>query len=213
MKLFFIVLFVILNIWVLNGSDDKQNTSHLKFNKRDQRAIVMSCVRTNVPPTECMERLQICAGEEAFDRSHVYRLYGEFRSGQRISCDRISGSGRPASAVNPDNEQRLRVLFDASREWTLEELAYELGVSYGSTQELVQRIGFRKVASRFVPHELTCAIRSQRVRVAQDNLNRHNADRHLLATRVVSIDETPIRNYQPMDSHSAAQWRANDEPP
>jgi transposase len=82
-------------------------------------------------------------------------LYREFANRERVNSNRIIGSGRPNTAVNDDNEELLHDLMSESRSWTLEQLAYEIGISYSSTQRLVEQARYTKKGPVWEPHKLT----------------------------------------------------------
>ncbi len=61
-----------------------------------------------------------------------------------------------------------------------------------------------------MPHALTCYQMQARVDICQRNLRRYEYDLTLLH-RIVAIDETWLRSYDPKDPKSAAEWRLPEE--
>jgi len=57
------------------------------------------------------------------------------------------------------------------RDWNREELAREMRISTGSVSTLLQRLGYRKLRARWVPHDLTDGDKRNRVEAAQANLD------------------------------------------
>jgi len=47
------------------------------------------------------------------------------------------------------------VLMRESRTWTTQEMADQIGISYGSTHNLLVEMDYRKVGSHWLPHELS----------------------------------------------------------
>jgi hypothetical protein len=90
------------------------------------------------------------------------------------------------------------------RAWRLDDLADQLPASNGSVWQMLHDMGYRKVASRYVPHILTCAQKQARV----DKCYEHDPN---FLHRVVAIDETWLRSYDPKDPKSAAEWRLPTE--
>jgi hypothetical protein len=97
-----------------------------------------------------------------------------------------------------------------SRAWRLDDLVDELGVSHGSVWHMSHEKNYRKVASRYVSHVLIHAQKQLRVDRYQQHLERYEHDPNLL-NRIVAIDETWLRSYDPKDPRSAAEWRLPTE--
>ena len=68
----------------------------------------------------------------------------------------------------------------------------------------------RKIAARWVPHHLTPEQKMERVRVASLLLRRQRREPFL--DRVIAIDETWIRSYEPELKRQSAEWRHPDSP-
>ena len=83
-----------------------------------------------------------------------------------------------------------------SRQWTQEELVFELGLNRSSVETLLQRDGYKKRGQQVLPHELSCYDMERRVEICQSNLNRYNADNSVI-NRIISIEERRMRCYQP----------------
>jgi Mn-dependent DtxR family transcriptional regulator len=58
-----------------------------------------------------------------------------------------------------------------SRVWRLEDLADELQVSIRAVSEMLHELGYHKIASRYVPHELTCEQCRNRKEICEMHLN------------------------------------------
>jgi len=85
-------------------------------------------------------------------------------------------------------------------------LAGNLGVSYWSTIRLLEEVGAKKIATIWVPHELTPVQKQKRVDIRVEHLERYNNDSEYLE-RIIAIDETWIRSYDPKDPFNSRQWR------
>lgn len=186
--------------------------SNFEWTKADMLAIVKFNVARNISKLDTVRQIQSTVGNQSYSERHIRRVYDEFMRGGRLSCNRREGSGRPNTAQNEENEELLEELMDRTRDWTIPELAYEMNIGYGSVQAMLKRLGWRRLASRWVPIEMTCLIRTQRVRIANMALNELSNDRRYL-TRIVAIDETIIRNYQPLSPLQSSEWRKKGESP
>lgn len=65
--------------------------------------------------------------------------------------------------------------------------------------------GYRKIAGRWVPHDLTPEQRHTRYITSSNLLSRHSLDESFL-DRIIAIDETWIHSYDPLDNNQARQW-------
>jgi [histone H3]-lysine36 N-dimethyltransferase SETMAR len=91
------------------------------------------------------------------------------------------------------------------RNWTIDELSLELGISCGSVSNLLNNMGFRKRGPRWVPHDLTESQKTVRVNVALQNLQAFQRDARMLS-RIIAFDETVWRCYTPLDRDQCAEW-------
>jgi hypothetical protein len=66
---------------------------------------------------------------------------------------------------------------------------------------LVEDFGMRKVYAKWVPHQLTLEQRGVRTMTAQALLSRYKSDPRML-DRVIAIDETWVRCYEPTKKES-----------
>lgn len=148
----------------------------------------------------------------AYSRRRVGQLYNEYSSGQRVNTDRCPGSGRPFSALNEGNEVRLLTLMEQRRTWTIEQLVDALNISAGSVSALLHRNNFRKVGAVWIPHDLTEEDVRRRMDACQTNLNWFNRDATILG-RIIAIDETTLRSYDPLDPQDCEEWRRPGEAP
>jgi transposase len=120
---------------------------------QEQRAFIKCHVLLGTPAVEVHRMLDKIARNRSLSKTHVYRLYNEFKDGSRLSSEEDPRSGRPR---RPDttHEERLRELLNEGECWRTEDLAQTLGISTASTKRLLKEIGAKKVASRWVPYEL-----------------------------------------------------------
>lgn len=183
---------------------------NLQFSKENMRAIIMWNVVRMIPMDQTVREMTGTFGNQSFTEQHIRRLYREYESGRRTSCERQTGSGRPPSANNEEIHERIEQLFEATREWTQTELAFELNISQSSVSRALNELGYHRVASRYVPYQMTCQVRAQRVRIVQQLYQTFENDRRFFE-RTIAIDEMIIRNYQPLDSNTAMEYRRPDE--
>lgn len=106
------------------------------------------------------------------DVSTVRRWVMRFNSGDNNVCDKLR-SGRPCTAVNPQNEKRLDQLIRANQRITTRELCTELKVGFNALETMLASLGYRKVGARWVPRILTQEQKDHEMQVCQELLNHH----------------------------------------
>jgi hypothetical protein len=148
--------------------------------------------------------------KNAYSNRYIEKLYRDFALGLRHDTHRCPVPGRPRTALNDENRDMLSTLMRESRTWTTQELADQIGISYGSTHNLLVEMDYRKVGSHWLPHELSCEGKRIRVEKCKENLDRYTEDESIL-DRIIAIDETYIRSYMPHDRHLAREWRLPHE--
>ena len=97
-------------------------------------------------------------------------------------------------------------------EATMEELAAMMGVGYGSVFRLIHTLDANKVASVWEPHELTEDQRVLPANIALDHYQSWTDDNSIL-DRIITIDETWLKSYDPQDNYASRQWVFPDEDP
>jgi hypothetical protein len=66
-------------------------------------------------------------------------------------------------------------------------------------------IGAKKIASRWVQHELKPELKELRVNISAEHLERCKNNPDILE-RIIAIDETWLKSYDPRDAKSSCQW-------
>ena len=78
-------------------------------------------------------------------------------------------------------------------------------------QILVEDLGKRKVASRFVPHSLSDDQRHERVQYAKDIIKTARRNKNFLNS-IVAEDETWCFRYDPTTKRQSAEWKSPASP-
>ena len=125
--------------------------------------------------------------------STIRRWVREFNNGRRdVSKKHLCG--RPVSATDGENVEKVAKLFDDDRRYTCTEMAHELDISHGFAHSiLTERLKMRKVATRWVPHMLSDSEKHHRVKIARSLLHRYGEEGDEMLQRIVAIAETWIR--------------------
>jgi len=91
-------------------------------------------------------------------------------------------------------------------------MADEFGVNRETIRQiLVEDLGKRKVASRFVPHSLSGDQRHERVRYAKDIIRTALRNKNLLNS-IVAEDETLCFRHDPTTKRGSAEWKSPASP-
>ena len=122
--------------------------------RQKQRAVIEFLVLEGEPPKQIFERLVNVYG----DASLAYSTVKKWASGIKHEEDDPSlsslqdrpRSGRPSSAVNPGNNDKVEKLIRDDRRITIDDIAERVGVSHGSAVNIVNELGFAKVCARWV---------------------------------------------------------------
>ena len=71
----------------------------------------------------------------------------------------------------------------------------------------------RKICARWVPHSLTEDQRQRRVEISQQLLARYREEGDFFLRRIVTLDETWARCFEPELKRQSAEWHHRDSPP
>jgi len=178
----------------------------------EQRAWIKIEVILNTEASQVSKKLNRALASRAFRKSAIYKWYHLFESGTRYETYNLPQSGRPSTITDPEHEEKLEQLMQESRAWRIEDLADELSLSYGSTWRLLHSMGYRKISSKWVPHELTPNQMENRREICAKLVNRYSDDPSFV-NHIIAIDETWIKSYDPTDAQLSREWRLPGEPP
>jgi hypothetical protein len=70
----------------------------------------------------------------------------------------------------------------------------------------------RKVATKWVPHQLSEEQTAARMRVAEKLLRNYEAECEQFLNRIVATDETWIRDFKPQLKSQSSQWKHATSP-
>lgn len=206
----FNLIFVLLICDFVYGP--KVNPLRASITNSDQRAFIKCHVLLGTPASNVSSMLVRIAGSNALSERQVFRVYHQFAEEGRLTCEDAPRPGRPCTATDEEHQVALQSLLNEDRCWTTDQLANQLGISHGSTLRLLDQLEVRKVASRWVPYALTESQKELRVNISREHLQRYRSDPEFL-NRIIAIDETWIKSYDPADDTSAREWRYPGEEP
>ena len=117
------------------------------------------------------------------------------------------GAGQPSTAIIEDNIERARDMVLLYRRVTIDEVAYVLQISHGSTYELIHnKFVFHEVCAKWVPKHLTEVHKQTRVDICQKQLDRYGNEPDIFLDRIIAGDETCVHHYEPECKRRSMEW-------
>lgn len=208
MQYLLILVFLILDF----ASGPTVDPLRASVTPEEQRAFIKCHVLLGSSAHEIYAMLTKIAGRHSYSERQVYRIHNQFKYEGRLSSQEEPHGGRPYEATDEVHEEALKKLLEEQRSWSSSELAFLLGISQSSTLRLLKKLGLRKVAARWVPHSLTSQQKELRVNISSEHLQRYQSDPDML-NRIIAIDETWIKSYDPLDASQSREWRYPGEQP
>jgi histone-lysine N-methyltransferase SETMAR len=109
----------------------------------------------------------------------------------RVSIQDDPRSGRPVTTTDDTSVVIVSTLLEDDRCKSCEETTHEANMSTTSVFRLVtQTLQKRKVAAKWVPHQLSEEQKAAPKRVAEELLRRYEVESEQFLNRIVAIDET-----------------------
>jgi len=148
-------------------------------------------------------------GDNCLSCAQIFRWYAGFKSGVETIEDEAR-PGRPFFVCNEGLIAKVREQEEHCVTVTL------MGDGFGVNREMIHQIlvedlGKRKVASRFVPHVLSDDQRHECVQYAKDIIKTARRNKHFL-NLIVAADETWCFRYDPTTKRQSAEWKSPASP-
>ena len=122
------------------------------------------------------------------------------------NTDDAERSGRPKSAVVPENITKVHKIVLVNRKLKLRQITNTLKISEGSVFTILhESLGMRKLFSKWVPRLLTSDQKQQRVEDSERCLELFKRGKNDFLHRYVTMDETWIHNYTPETKRSSTE--------
>ena len=111
-------------------------------------------------------------------------------------CGRHASAGRPS--VSEEEVYALTTLLDSDRRHTIRELARETGLARMTVLHILkERMGMRKIASQWVPHDLTEMQKWLQYDAARNHLEHYEREGEAFLRHIITLDETWAKSYEP----------------
>lgn len=181
------------------------------MDSKEFRVLIKHCFLMGKNTVGAKQWLDKHYGDSAPGKSTIIDWYAEFKRGRTSTVD-AERSGRPKSAVVPENIKNVHKIVLKDRKMKLREIADTLKISEGSVFTILhENLGMRKLLSKWVPHLLTPDQKQQRVDDSERCLELFKRNKKDFLCRYVTMDETWIHHYTPESKRSSAEWTAAGE--
>ena len=183
-----------------------------KFSKEDQRSYMKIESTRGKSATEVHTALEEACGQEALSYPTVAEWMKRFKAG-RVSVTDDPREGRPVFVTTDENVEKVKDLLDEDKRFTCEEIAERIGIGHNSVHHILTAIlGKRKIVARWVPHHLSDDQKTCRMTISAQHLARFRREGDLFLKRIVAIDESWMRDYEPELKSQSSEWKGPDSP-
>jgi len=149
-------------------------------------------------------------GNEALNRSKVFRLYSRFREGREL-VEYDERGGRPKSTRTEVNIDAVADLVKNDRRIASRITAEFLNIRKTVVVRILkENLGNRKLCARFVPNSLTPEQRDDRATSCQDIIAMADADKKFF--NIITGDETRCFAYDPKTKRQSSEWVGETSP-
>jgi len=146
------------------------------------------------------------------DRSGVSRRATHFREG-RVTINDDPRPGRPKASTNEGSVKLVADFLAENRRATCEKISQATGISSTSVFRIFTTdLQKRKICDRWVPHCLTAEQKQKRLETATLWKQRFNVEGRAFLYRIVTIDETWVRDFEPELKSQSNEWRSPASP-
>ena len=152
------------------------------------RSVIRFLWAKGTAPIENHREIQAVYGSNVMTVQHVRKWSREF-SGCRLSVTDEQRSGHPSTSADlvPATEETVH----ANRQVLFKELEEQFNFSHGTIWDTVhERLGYRKVCSRWVPPQLTEDHKKNHMGVSLTHLLRFNDHGEDFLEQIITGDET-----------------------
>lgn len=184
-----------------------------KLMKIEHRAVIKFLSREGNTPTQIYARMSKVFGDSC-PSEFIIKFWSKQFKHDRESLEDDPRSGRPISAVTADNIEKVKELILADRRIKQWEIARDVGISKERVHEIIHvHLEMSKVSARWVPRMLTPFDKQRRVESCQTFLDMVKGNEEEIISRVVTGDETWIRQWDPESKQESMQWKFKGEKP
>ena len=165
-----------------------------------------------INPKTIHEELATALGPKAPSYPTVAEWAKRFREGREDVND-DPRSGRPVSEMTDENIELVRQVIDNDPHSTYDEIIADTSLSRGTIERIIHdHLKLKKLASRWIPHELTDEQKQERVKICRENLAKFR-DGSWRLCNIITGDETWIYWRQIHHKATNTSWVGEGESP
>ena len=184
--------------WTINGINDVVIRNNMDGKISEQRVYCKIRAQLGFPRTEIHADLQKFYGNGAFKYATVCKSVRCFNDG-RESIENDPRVGRPVSVLTEKNVATVKTLIEEDACYTVQEIEELSGIHSSSVLKILsERLGLRKICTRWVPHSLTDEQKQSRVRLASQVIEKYDKCDPRRLEEIVTGDETWIIIFKPI---------------
>ena len=170
----------------------------------EQRTNIKFFFKLGKTAAETVEMMRQVYGDNWLSRAQIFRWYVRFKSVVE-TIENEARPGRPFSVRNEGLIAKVRERIQEESCETVRMMANEFSVNRETIcQILVEDLGKRNVASRFVPHSFSDDQRHQHVQYAKDIIKTARRNKYFVNS-IVAEDETWCFPYDPTTKRQSAE--------
>lgn len=178
----------------------------MELTRENFRSMIYYDFRQKLSQQQCVERMKSTFGKEAPSKTTIYRWFQTFKSGRGSLSDEFR-EGRPKSVVTPENIDAVREMIEYDRHVTYREIEASLDIGMSTINTILHnKLGVKKICSRWTPQSLTKDQKDARVEWCKNMLKRFNSGSSNLVFNIVISDETWIFSYEPETKEQSTDW-------
>ena len=175
----------------------------------EQWVAIKFCFKAGLSATETLVLVWKAYGNEALNRSNVFRWYSRFRNGRELVDD--ERGVRPKSTRTEVKIAAVADLVKNDRRIASRIITESLNVPKTVVLRILKGdLGKRKLCSRFVPHSLTFKQREDRVTSRQDIIVMADADNFF--NKIIKGDETLCSTSDPETKRQSSECFGETSP-
>ena len=171
----------------------------------EYRSVIKFLVLRRVPNDQIFSQLEDAYGKDCPCRRTIYNWIAVFKQGRQSVFDE-ERSGRP-SEISDETREKCVSIVREDRRITTRKLVDALNVSKGSLQAILQEMGVRNLASRFIPRFLFAEMCENRLNCCRENLRLFEQHGEAFLRNIITQDETPLSLYVPESKRESSEWK------
>jgi hypothetical protein len=171
----------------------------------EKRVAIKFCFKAGLLATETLVLVQTAYGNEALNRSNVYRWYPRFRDG-RVLVENDERVGRPKSNRTEVNIAAVADLVKYDRRIALRMIEETLNIPKSVVLRILKEdLGTKKLCASFIPLPLTPEQKEDRGTSCQHIIAMADADKNFL-NKIITGNATGCFACDPETKRQSSEW-------